>query len=215
MVVGAIAGAVLVAALVGCSPRSGAGRASRSSAAAFLAAWQAQLSSSWSVDEVEQRTTVAGATIAFRIHEAQRPPDSVDLAGGTISARRGQILIACATPPGATTFVCREAPTSQTWAESVAAQIASLRGLLTGPRPVYEVTNLGHACYRLTVSPAVTVLPVSFGRGARYCFDPTTHAVRMSTIERVGATDTTTVLALHAPATDADLALPATASYDR
>ena len=57
-------------------------------------------------------------------------------------------------------------------------------------------------------------LPVFVDRGARYCFDPATHALRLSVIQRVGAVDTTTSVTVRAPASTADLALPAGARYE-
>jgi hypothetical protein len=184
-------------------------------ASRFVAAWHAHLSTSWSVDEIERRTTTSGATISFQIHEAQRPPDSVSSGGTTVSARRGETLIACATALGSSTPVCREQTTTQTWDQGVAVQIAQLTAAVTGPSAPYTVTDLGGACYSLTLRPATAPLPTFIDRGARYCFDPATNAVRMSVIQRTGAVDTTIATVMRAPATDADLALPAHARYEQ
>jgi hypothetical protein len=181
----------------------------------FIGAWRAHLSASWSVDEVERRARQTGQSIGFQLHEAQRPPDSVFVGASTVSARRGQTLIACATPLGATAAVCREAPTTQTWAEGVTSQIAVLTAAVTGPRAIYRVTDLGGNCYRLSLISPTAALPVYIDRGATYCFDTRTNAVRLSVIQRVGAVDTTTAVTVHAPANDADLALPVGARYER
>jgi hypothetical protein len=207
-----IAGAILIA---------GGSRSARQpppvpdAAAAFLAAWRAHLLASWSVDEIQQRTTAAGATVRFQIHVAQRPPDSVEVAGGTVDARRGSTLIACATPPGGDHPVCRLSPTTRTWDQEVDVQIAGLRTVLQGPRAVYRVVGAGRDCFRFDLTTPAATLPVTFGRGASYCLDPRTGAVRSSTVRVVGAVDAIATVRAHAPATAADLALPATATYER
>jgi hypothetical protein len=184
-------------------------------AAAFVTAWRAHLLASWSVDEIQQRTTSGGTTVRFQIHVAQRPPDSVEVAGGTVDARRGSTLIACATPPGGDHPVCRLSPTTRTWDQEVDIQIAALRTVLQGRRAVYRVVGTGRDCFRFDLTAPAATLPVTFGRGASYCLDPRTGAVRSSTVRVVGAVDAIATVRAHAPATAADLALPATATYER
>jgi hypothetical protein len=49
---------------------------------------------------------------------------------------------------------------------------------------------------------------VVLGRGATFCLDLATGALRSSEVERIGAVDRVTVVAAHAPSSAADLALP-------
>ena len=184
-------------------------------APAFLAAWRAHLLASWSVDEVEQRTTASGGTIGFRLHEAQRPPDSVSIGGATIDARRGSTLVACATPAGGTHPVCREHATTVTWARMAEGRVAALRATVAGPRRVYRVVATGPGCFRLDLVVPAARLGRAVPIGAAYCFDSRTQALRSSTVRLAGATDVITATSIHAPATDADLALPADATYER
>ncbi len=179
-----------------------------SPADAFLAAWRAHLSASWSVDEVDERTTDSGATIRYDIHDAQRPPDSLETSGGTVAARRGGVVLACGPAPSGTGLVCRSVPAPRTWQQDVDQQISNLAAAVTGPRAVFRVSAAGPGCWTLTLALPATVVPVQLGRGAGYCLDPTTWALRSSLVRRVGAVDRATTVASHAPATDADLALP-------
>jgi len=179
-----------------------------SAADAFLSRWRAHLEASWSVQEVEERTTGAGARLRVAVHEAQRPPDSVRLGLGSVDGRRGSTVIACATAAGGDQPACRSAPAPGGWQETVDRQMAGLRRDLTGPEPVYVVQADGTDCFRFVVRDPTAALPVTFGRGARYCLDPVTAALLLSRVERAGAVDTITAIEHHAPATDADLAFP-------
>lgn len=180
---------------------------------AFLRAWRAHLLASWSVSQVEERVTTAGATLRIPIHEAQRPPDRVREGGAAVEARRGATLIACAVPPGGDHPVCRQAPATQTWGQATDAEMAVLSRLVTGPRAVYGVTAELGGCFDLVLRRPPESVPVSLGRGSQYCMDPITGVVLSSRVQRVGAVDTVTTVEHHAPATDADLALPTDATF--
>lgn len=198
------------------SARAGAAEAGSASAGsapadAFLAAWRAHLSSTWSVDQVGDRTTDAGAHLRLAVHEAQRPPDRVRTGLGSVDARRGSTLIACAS--ASSVPLCRTERASGSWQEAADAEISGLRGALTGNTAVYSVAASGPGCFQFTLRRPAAVVPVTFGRGARYCLDPSSGAVLSSTVERVGAVDTLTTVEHHSPATDADLALPTDARY--
>lgn len=182
-------------------------------AAAFLAAWHAHLLASWSVAQVEERVTTKGATLRIAIHEAQRPPDRVREGGAAVEARRGSVLIACAVPPGGDHPVCRQAPAAQTWAQGADSEMAVLARLVSGVQPVYAVTARPGGCFELTLRRPPESVPVSLGRGSRYCIDPATGAVTSSRVQRVGAVDTVTTTEAHAPARDVDLALPQNATF--
>jgi len=178
----------------------------------FLAAWRAHLMASWSVDELDERTTAAGTTVRFEVHEAQAPPDSVVIGNGTVAARRGATALACGPAPAPQRYACRSAPARLTWQQRVDAEMAGLRAEVLGARPYFAVRATGAGCWAFDlVRPADTV-PVALGRGASYCLDLATGALRSSEVRRVGATDRLTVVAAHAPATPADLALPDGAS---
>ncbi len=184
-------------------------------AAAFVAAWRAHRLASWSVDEVDARSFPSGATIRFEIHEAQRPPDSIRLAGGTASGRRGSTEIGCATPEGSSHPICRLSPAAHTWAEDVDTEVAALTRIVEGPGAIYRVTALGGGCYQFETRVPAAQLSVLFGRSARYCLDARTGAVVSSRVVVVGAVDTITTTDVHAPATDADLALPKDATFEK
>jgi hypothetical protein len=177
-------------------------------AAAFVAAWQAHLMGDWSVDGVDQRTADTGATISFQVHHAQAPPDSLDTGGGTVSAREGDVDVACGPGASGAGYVCRSAPDPRSWQHDVALQIAGLRAVVLGPEAVFAVTNDGPGCWTLSLRVPAATVPVVLGRGATFCLDPASGALRSSLVSEDGAVDRVTVTVTHAPATPADLALP-------
>ena len=191
------------------SPAPATGAAARMAPAdQFLAAWRAHLMASWAVDEIEQRTTTAGATIRFEIREAQAPPDSIVIGNGTVAARQGQLDVACGPGTGGQAYACRSAPAPTTWQQDVDRQVAALRAEVEGPDAYYSVQAAGDGCWSLSLARPSQAVPVVLGRGATFCLDPRTGALRSSEVQRIGAVDRVTVVAVHAPATAADLALP-------
>jgi hypothetical protein len=215
--VGAVLGVAISALLgavgqLGPGPRGAAAVPLPDVAPAFLAAWRLHLTTSWWVDESVERTEPNGSAVRFTILEAQRPPDSIEIGGTTISARQGATAIACAAGPSSG-YACRRAPAEGTWIDQVAAAMAALRRVLTGPAPVYRVVVGGPGCYQWVLRIPVADLPVSLPRAAQYCIDPVTGIVRSSRVDLSGVVDTVTVVAQHAPATAADVALPADAAF--
>ncbi|HVM67616.1 MAG TPA: hypothetical protein VMU14_22270 [Acidimicrobiales bacterium] len=174
----------------------------------FLAAWRAHLMASWSVDEVDVRTTTSGSTLRFDVHDAQAPPDAVLVGNGTVSARRGGVQLACGPGRAGQPYACRSVPTALPWAQDVDRQLATLRAEVEGPAAFYTVHDAGPGCWSLVLVKPSAEVPVVAGRGATYCLDLATGALRSSEVQRVGAVDRVTVTAAHAPAGPADLALP-------
>ena len=180
-------------------------------AEAFLGAWRAHLMGSWSVDELDERTTTAGKRISFEVHDAQSPPYSVLVGNGTVAARQGELQVACGPGSRGQPYACRSVPAARTWAQDVDQQLAALRADLVGPGAVYAVRAAGAGCWSLVLlHPAQT--SVIAGRGATFCLDLATGALRSSEVQRDGAIDRVTVVTTHVPATAADLALPTGAS---
>ena len=196
----------------GAGPSRAAAPAAPSAAEAFLTAWRAHLMASWSVDEVDQRTMAGGATLRFDVHEAQAPPDSVVVGNGTVAARRGATQVACGPGVAGQQYTCRSVPAPLTWAEDVDRQVAALRADVEGPAAFYAVRPAGAGCWALDLVRPSQDVPVVLGRGATFCLDLTTGALRSSQVQRIGAVDRVTVVAVHAPAQAADLALPPAAA---
>ncbi len=187
---------------------AGWGGGSTSVAEAFLAAWRAHLMASWSVDEVDERTTTSGATLRFDVHEAQSPPDSVLVGNGTVAARRGAVQLACGPGAPGQQYACRSVPDTMTWEEDVDRQVATLRAEVEGPTAYYTVRQAGAGCWSLVLARPSRAVPVVLGRASTFCLDLATGALRSSEVERVGAVDRVMVVAAHAPASATDLALP-------
>jgi hypothetical protein len=191
------------------APRPGAPGGAPSAADGFLSAWRAHLMASWSVDEVDTRTTAAGARLSFDVHDAQAPPDSLLVGNGTVSARRGDVELACGPGRAGQQYACRAARAARSWAQDVDDQVAALRADVEGPLAFYRVEGAGAGCWSLVLVKPAQAVPVVAGRGATFCLDPGTGALRSSEVDRVGAVDRVTVVRAHAPAGAADLALPA------
>ena len=172
----------------------------------FLDAWRRSLTTSWSIEESLDRTTAAGAHAVFPIHEAQRPPDRITAGVGSVDARQGDQLVACA--PGSTgKLSCTTQGTAPPYSEQVDQTVLALHAYVLGPQAVYGVVELA-GCFQLTLRlPGYPSPP--YGTSAVFCFDPVTGAPAGSVIVRDEGTDRTSVVSAHAPATDADLALPA------
>jgi hypothetical protein len=164
---------------------------------------------SWSVDEVDVRTTATGSTLRFDVHDAQAPPDELLIGNGTVSARRGAVQVACGPGRAGQQYACRSVRTGVPWAQDVNGQVAALRAEVEGPAAFYTVRDAGPGCWSLVLVKPGAQVPVVAGRGATYCLDLATGALRSSEVQRVGAVDRVTVTAVHAPAAPADLALPA------
>jgi len=147
--------------------------------------------------------------VQFQVHQAQNPPDAVEIGNGTVSARRGATEVACGPGASGTGLTCRSAPAPLPWAQDVDQQLALLRADVSGPGAYYTVSGTPDGCWTLTLAVPPAAAPAVLGLGSTYCLDPLTHALRSSRVQRAGALDVVTVTDAHAPATAADLALPA------
>jgi hypothetical protein len=175
-------------------------------ATAFLDAWQRSLTTAWAVDERVERVTARGGRLVYDVHEARRPPDSLEWGLGAVSARKGDELLACATGTDGR-LGCRQQPNAPSYAGEVAQRMTTLRQLVVGPTALYGVAQIG-GCFQLLLRlPGFPVPP--YGKRALFCFDPATGAPAGTVIERDEAVDRTTVVSAHSPPTDDDLALPA------
>jgi hypothetical protein len=175
----------------------------------FLAAWERNLTTSWSVEESIDRVTAAGRSLTYSVHRAQRPPDQVQIGLGSIGGRLGDRQVGCA-PDEAGHVSCRTSPTTKTYPAQVAGLMADLRPYVLGGNPLYAVAEVA-GCFQLTLRLPTFPAP-PYGRIAVFCFDPRSGAPAGSVVVRDQATDRTTVLSAHAPATDEDLKLPSQVS---
>src|SRR5205814_10543112 len=69
-------------------------------AAAFVAATRRSLEGTWKVAEHFERTAKDGRKLTADQRRVQRPPDSLLVAGGTVTAQRNGRRLACATGAG-------------------------------------------------------------------------------------------------------------------
>ena len=207
-VAGALIGAVIAAALWagGVLDRSRAPvSVSAPASVQFVAAWRHHLLASWSVDVVTTRSSGAATPVRVQVHEAQRPPDSIRIGGGAAAAIRGDRVLACATADDGN-WVCRSAPSGADWATRAANELAGIARLVGGPTAPYTVSVAGPGCYELRLRSGVA--SPTWGRRAAYCLDAGTGAVLRSEVDRGTVSDVAVTVSMHAPATDADLALP-------
>jgi len=171
--------------------------------AAFLSAWRRSLVSTWALDATFERR-VGKARIAYDIRQAQRPPDHLRVAGGTVDASlHGQVL-ACSTGSDGRSS-CRAAP-APPFDDEVAAQMKTLGSYFAAPAPLYRAHADKNDCFTLTLLRPILAPP--YGQTARFCFDRATGAPVRTEITRSGSTDLTVATSVRARVTDADLTPP-------
>jgi hypothetical protein len=141
----------------------------------------------------------------FTLHQAQRPPDRLSVGTGSVTGRLGDQDITC-TAGASGKLTCATQAATLSYGQQVDQTVLALHAYVLGPQAVYAVVQLA-GCFQLTLRlPGYPSPP--YGTSATFCFDPTTGAPAGSVIVRDEGTDRTTVVSAHAPATDADLAVP-------
>ena len=167
------------------------------------------LTTTWALQERFDRLSTTGQRIGADQHRAQRPPDRVTAAGGTIDARVNGRVVACATDASGT-MQCRDGGPASPYDEDVASGVAAMDQLVRGRNgtpALYAVADERHGCFRLRLRQPGFVAP-PYGTTARLCFDAKTGAPIRTEIERPEGTDTTVATEVRAEVSDADLAVP-------
>lgn len=191
--------------LIATGGRPGVDRAPASAAKAFLAEWVQSRSSTWVVESRFTRHTAAGSPFSFDIHNAQRPPDRLLMGQGSVVARRGDQLLACA-GRDRSRLHCRTSGGAASWPAELAGEVHVLESYFEGDPPLYQVRRDQRGCFALTqVRP---LLSAPYGFRARFCFDPRTHAPTLAQVERAEGVDVTRAVSVRGHVTDADLAPP-------
>ena len=152
----------------------------------------------------ERRRPATGAAITSEDVLAQRPPERLHRQLGSIEVRDGTTLTTCAAPiADQSPPPCRTSESTRGYDAAVAAEVASLRSLVTGEAPLYFVTR-AEGCFDLRQRRPDPRAP--FGLEARFCFDGPTGAPIDSRVRYEGGVEEViTVLELRAEVTDADL----------
>jgi len=205
MVAGVVVGIAATVAVAATSTGGGTRRASSSGAAnAYIADWRRSQLGTWKVVLRWQRTA-HGSHLDDQIRIAQRPPDRLSVALGSVEARSGGRSLACAAGEDGR-LRCRDAGSAPPYDQEVNVGEAVLRQQLVGHKRLYDVTATSHHCYdfRLRVNyPAP-----HFGRQDRFCFDEDTGAPTLRDIDRAEARDVQEAVSVSGQVTDADLAPP-------
>jgi len=173
-------------------------------APAYIAAWRRSQLGTWKV-VLRWTRTVGTNQLQDEIRTAQRPPDRLSVALGSVSARQGDRLLACAEGSDSKLH-CRDAGAAPPYGQTVAKGEAVLRSQLLGPNRIYDVTATSDHCFNLRLRFTYPVPP--YGRQARYCFDEDTGAPTLSDIDRAEGRDTQQAISVSGEVTDADLAPP-------
>lgn len=179
-------------------------QASREAAEAFLAAYERSRTGTYVAELVFTRTVPGrSGSLSYTQRLVQRPPDDrLLVGGGSAEGRRGGRVLRCATAPDGSAS-CTEGPPAGSYEEDVAGELGTLRDLVSGDRPVYEVAELGSDCFQLALAVAMPAPP--YGERATFCFDEATGAVRRREVVRPEATDVVEATAIRREVTDADL----------
>ncbi|MBV8981093.1 MAG: hypothetical protein JO086_09360 [Acidimicrobiia bacterium] len=204
LVVG-VAAAVAVAVTAGeDAKRVGAPAAKPDAAERYIADWRRSQLGTWKVVLHWQRI-VGSSRLDDEIRTAQRPPDRLSVALGSVDARRGDRRLSCAADADGHLH-CRDAGAAPPYDQDVDANEAVLRGQLLGPNRLYEVTATSAHCYDLRLRFTYPVPP--YGRRARFCFDEATGAPTLRDIDRVEGRDVQEATSVSGEVTEADLAPP-------
>ena len=178
-------------------------------ARAFLAAERRSLLGTWVVQQRLTRLVSSrpGQPLVVSIHDAQRPPDHLITAPGSVdSVYQGRRMACGAGPDGA--LHCRAAGIAGSYGAQVDATMVSLATYVDGRSPPYSVGRAGQDCFalRLRTNRRPSTL---FGTRAQYCFDAATGAPVRTEIDRPEGQDVTVALSVSATVTDEDLKPPA------
>ena len=199
-----MAATVAVAATSGGGTHKPRPHAPSDKAAAYIADWRRSQLATWKVVLRWQRT-VGTNRLEDEIHIAQRPPDRLSEALGSVDARRGDRRLACAA--GADGHLrCRDAGAAPPYGQDVDAGEAVLRQQLLGLQRLYDVTATSAHCYDLRLRLTYPAPP--YGRHARFCFDTETGAPTLRDVDRVEGHDVQEAVSVSGQVTDADLAPP-------
>jgi hypothetical protein len=117
----------------------------------------------------------------------------------------------CSTPPGGA-YTCATSGDAVPWEQQRATTLAAIDSYVRGDDPVYSVHTDDEGCFVLVRRR--TELDATYGRGARLCFDPRTHALRRLEVQREGATDVLLAVRIDDQVTGADFDLDGDATYD-
>jgi hypothetical protein len=200
------AAAVLVATGSGPTAKPSASRAD--AGAAYIADWKRSELGMWKVTMRWQRI-VGTNHLEDEIRTAQRPPDRLSIALGSVDARQGDRRLACAQASDGKLH-CRDAGAAAPFDQQVVAGEAVLRTQLLGPNRLYDVTQTSGHCYNFRLRFTYPVPP--YGRQARMCFDDETAAPTLRDIDRAEGRDIQDATSVSGQVTDADLAPPPTVS---
>jgi hypothetical protein len=202
------AAATLALVLVACTnhPRPAAApslAAQRRSADRFMAAWRRSLGGTWAVDATFERR-VGTKRLASDVHEAQRPPDRLRTAGGTVEGRIAGRVIGCTTGADGQ-LSCRDGGPALPYEDDVRRQLDALGTYFVGSHPLYRSELRAGGCFALVLQRGILAPP--YGETARFCFDPATGAPTLTEVHKRGSVDVTRAVAVRTP-TVADLTPP-------
>lgn len=173
-------------------------------AVALITDWKRSDLGTWKVTMRWQR--IVGANrLDDEIRTAQRPPDRLSVALGSVDARRGDRRLACAEGSDGKLH-CRDAGAAPPFEQRAAGDEGVLRTQLLGPNRIYDVTQTSAHCYNLRLRFTYPVPP--YGRQARFCFDEETGAPTLRDIDRAEGRDIQEATSVSGEVTDADLAPP-------
>ena len=184
------------------------GRKPTDAAPAYIADWRRSQLGTWKVVLRWQRT-VGGSHLDDQIRVAQRPPDRLSVALGSVEARQGDRLLACAAGQDGR-LRCRDGGPAAPYDQEVSAGEAVLRQQLLGSHRLYDVTSTSPHCYDFRLRVNYPAPP--YGRRARFCFDEATGAPTLRDVQRPQGRDVQEAVSVSGQVDAADLAPPPGAS---
>ena len=178
---------------------------------ALIDAYTAHLDATFLVEGELTRTLEDGRALHSAYLTVQRPPDHIQRSLGATTGVVNGRSVNCSTPPGGT-YTCGTSADAVPWEQQRSSTLAALDSYVRGDDPVYSTRTDADGCFVLVRRR--TELDATYGRGARLCFDPRTHALRRLEVQRDGATDVLLADRIDDRVSDADFDLDGDATYD-
>jgi hypothetical protein len=140
----------------------------------FLVAWQRYRMATFSVAADVTRVRSDGGRLVSERLEIQQPPNRIVQEHGSVSGRLDGRTVNCSLDASGEQVCGATGAPVPSWEDTLAEELAVLRGYVAGDGRVYDVTQEDE-CFDLKMVRVVPDLP--YGERARFCFDRTTGAL--------------------------------------
>ncbi len=175
----------------------------------FVDAWTRMKSTTWVIDSSYVRKTDDGRQYSGSVHEAQKPPNHIRVALGTVDAQVNGRQYACGVGPDGATTACRDGGAVLEYNARLTSEIDELKSQVTGADRLYDIGIAKADCYVAYARAAAhSARPLPWGTKARFCFDRDSGAISSSTYERPGSSDSVIATSISRNVPESEFKLP-------